>query len=199
MNKTFRVSLPDGAYYDARDDENLLSAAQRAQWLVRYGCRNGNCEACAAGLTEGRVRLSQNTEQLGAGSIIEAPTEKILLCLCQPLSDLRITLPSDPRPGSVDQSLRSYARLIKQTVSDTESVLCFSLPAGRKPALLAEQIVLIETDTGLLQGRIDHEKSHGRELIVQLVFASPLQEQTYYHVRYPLSARIPGYRDDQIF
>ena len=180
MNKIFRVSLPDGACYDAPEDENLLSAAQRAHWLVRYGCRNGNCEACAARLLEGHVQHRD-------GHRIEAPNDEIFLCLCQPRSDLMIDLPSDPRPGSVDQSLRSYVHLVKQTVSDIESVLYFALPAGRKPTVLADQIALIETAAGLLQGRIDHEHSHGRELIVKLIFPSPLQEGAYYHVRYPLS------------
>lgn len=188
MSKIFRVSLPDGAAYDAQENENLLAAAQRSHWLVRYGCRNGNCDACAAKLLEGSVRLQKNNERLIAGDIVQAPAEKILLCLCEPLSDLQIVLPSDPRPGSVDQSLRSYAQLHRQIVADNESVLYFALPAGRKPALLSDQIALIETDGGLLQGRIDHEQSRQRELVVKLIFASPLTQGAYYHVRYPLSA-----------
>ena len=180
MNKSFRVSLPDGSYYDAQAGENLLAAAQRVHWLVRYGCRNGNCEACAASLLQGRVRHRD-------GSVIEA-SAKILLCLSQALSDLQIALPSDPRPGCMDQSQRCYAQLQHQRVSASESILHFTLPAGRRPVLLAHQIALIETDAGLLQARIDHEKSRGRELVASLVFASPLQEGAYYHVRYPLSA-----------
>ena len=182
MNKSFRVSLPDGSSYDAQADENLLAAAQRAHWLVRYGCRNGNCEACAASLLQGKVQHRD-------GNIIEAPVAKIILCLCTALSDLKIALPSDPLPGSVDQSQRCYAQLQHQRVSANGSILHFTLPAGRKPTLLADQIALIETDAGLLQARIDHEKSLGRELVASLVFASPLQEGAYYHVRYPLSAR----------
>lgn len=188
MNKIFRVSLSgsahhlfDGAYYDAQEDENLLAAAQRAHWLVRYGCRNGNCDACAAQLLQGIVQHRN-------GQIIAAPAEKILLCLCQPRSELQIALPNDPRPGSVDQSLRSYARLQRQTIADNKSILYFALPAGRKPALLADQIALIETDTGFLQGHIDENISQPRELIVTLIFASPLQEGAYYHIRYPLDA-----------
>lgn len=181
MNKNFRVSLPDAAYYEARADENLLIAAQRAHWLVRYGCRNGNCDACAATLLQGAVRHRD-------GSIIEAPAEKILLCLCHALSDVQIALPIDPRSGSIDQSQRHYALLRHQNICASESILHFMLPAGRKPALLADQIALIETAAGLLQAHIDHAQSHGRELVVRLIFASPLQEDTYYHVRYPLNA-----------
>ncbi len=181
VSSVFRVSLSDGSYYEARANENLLAAAQRAHWLVRYGCCNGNCDACGAQLLQGSVQHAD-------GSVIAAPAEKILLCLCRPRSDLHIELPSDPRPGSLDQSLRSYARLQRQTVTEHASILSFSLPAGRKPALLADQIVLIETDVGLLQGHIDSERSRNRELIVTLAFASPLQEGAYYHVRYPLSA-----------
>ncbi len=180
MKKTFRLSLPDGAHCDAHAGENLLAAAQRAHWLVRYGCRNGNCDACAATLLIGCVR--QRDDQ-----IIEAPAAKILLCRCQPLSDLQIALPNDPRPGSMDQSLRCYARLQHQNSCADESVLSFVLPAGKKPALRAEQIALIETDAGLLQGRIDPTQSQGRALSVKLPFASSLQEGAYYHVRYPLN------------
>lgn len=190
MNRNFRVSLPDGANYDAQEEENLLIAAQRVHWLVRYGCRNGNCDACEASLLSGRVQHRD-------GSIIDAPAEKILLCLCQPLSDIVIDLPSDPRPGSMSQSLRSYAQLYRQDIFDNESILYFTLPAGRKPALLADQIALIETDLGLLQGNIDHEKSRGRELIIKLIFASPLQQSTYYHIRYPLNdSRQQDHRDE---
>lgn len=190
MKKLFRVSLPDGAGYDAQADENLLSAAQRANWLVRYGCRNGNCEACAAKLIQGNVRLRD-------GQIIEAPAEKILLCLCQPLSAITISLPSDPRPGSIDQSLRSYVCLQRQIISENESILYFQLPAGRKPALLADQIALIETDSGLLQAQIDNESSRGRELILRLIFTSPLQDGAYYHVRYPLTTPHCGNIDNE--
>ncbi|MFT3929362.1 MAG: 2Fe-2S iron-sulfur cluster-binding protein [Spongiibacteraceae bacterium] len=188
MNKTFRVSLPDGACFDAAENESLLTSAQRAQWLVRYGCRNGNCDACAAKLLAGSVRFLKNSGAFSAGDIVSAPAAKILLCLCEPLSELQIALPSDPRPGSLDQSLRCYARLDRQTVSANESVLYFALPAGRKPALLSDQIALIETDNGLLQGNIDHAQSRGRELVVKFVFASLLQSGGYYHVRYPISA-----------
>lgn len=196
MNKLFRVSLPDGSYYDANTNENLLVSAQRAHWLVRYGCRNGNCDACAAKLLHGRVRLLKDSAPLRIDTIIEAPAEKILLCLCEPLSDLQIMLPGDPRSGSVDQSRRSYAQLFRQIVCDNESILFFTLPAGRRPALLTEQLALIETDTGLLQGRIDHAQSQGRELVLKLVFASPLLEGAYYHVRYPLSADYSQVEDD---
>lgn len=181
VNKNFRVSLPDGAHYDAPDNENLLAAAQRARWLIRYGCRNGNCDACAATLLQGSVRHRD-------GSIIEAPAAKILLCLCRALTDVQIALPQDPLPGSMDQSRRAYVRLQHQTISEDKSTLYFMLPAGRKPALLANQIALIETDIGLLQARIEHEQSRDRDLVVTLLFASPLQEGTYYHVRYPLNA-----------
>lgn len=181
MNKHFRVALPDGAHYDARADENLLAAAQRAHWLVRYGCRNGNCEACAANLLHGTVQHRD-------GNIIEAPAANIPLCLCQALSDVQIALPSDPLPGSMDQSQRSYAHLQRQHVFTSTSILHFTLPAGRRPVVLANQIALIETDAGLLQAHIDHAQSYDRELVVRLVFASPLQSGAYYHVRYPLSA-----------
>ena len=179
MNASFTIALPDGAHFTTTAEEDLLAAAQRAHWMVRYGCRNGNCEACAATLLQGSV-LHRD------GRLLEAAAQQIFLCQCSARSDVQIDLPRDPRPGSMDQSLRSYAVLREQIVSDTESILYFSLPAGRKPALRAQQIALIETGAGLLQAQIDSEKSHGRELVVTLVFASPLRTDAYYYLRYPL-------------
>jgi CDP-4-dehydro-6-deoxyglucose reductase, E3 len=196
LNKSFRVALPDGAHFDALDDENLLAAAQRMHWLVRYGCRNGNCDACAATLLQGQVQ-QRDGSITSVPATNNAPAAKILLCLCKALTDLHISLPIDPRPGSMDQSQRSYACLHHQSVVDNKSILYFTLPAGRGPALDVNQIALIETEAGLLQAQIDHEKSQGRELVVSLVFASPLQTDTYYHVRYPLNTGSgPGSIDD---
>ena len=190
MSATFRVSLPDGAHFEAAADDDLLAAAQRAHWLVRYGCRNGNCEACAALLLQGSVRHRDGT-LIDAATAAGTPAPRILLCLCRPLTDLRIALPGDPRSGSVEQSRRVYAQLHKQDVADDASILCFLLPAGRQPAVLPGQIALIETDTGLLQASIDSATARARELVLQLTFASPLRAGAYYHVRYPLNATPP--------
>ncbi len=53
------VRLPGGESFRAEPGENLLSAAQRAHWLVRHGCRNGNCGVCSATLLSGA--LSRNS------------------------------------------------------------------------------------------------------------------------------------------
>ena len=100
------VQLEGGSCFGATADENLLAAAQRAHWLVRYGCRNGNCRACAATLLAGSVREGDATI---AATPDSAPS--ILLCLCHAQSDLRIELPGDPLHGSSEQARRFYSRV----------------------------------------------------------------------------------------
>lgn len=180
MSASFTVSLVNGAHFSAADDENLLTAAQRSNWMVRYGCRNGNCEACAATLLQGSV--------LQRGMTIDAPARQIFLCLCSAQSDLQIALPSDPRAGSIDQAQRRYVRLREQIITATASTFYFALPAGRKPALLSEQFAVLETDQGLLQMPIDIDKSSARELVATLAASTRLQVGAYYYLRYPLNA-----------
>jgi ferredoxin len=180
MNEMFTVALADGTHFTASGAENLLLSAQRAQWLVRYGCRNGNCEACVATLLQGRV--------LQRGEIIAAPAAQIFLCLCSALSDLQIVLPTNPQPGSIEQSQRRYALLRARTAAPDGSVLHFLLPAGRQPSSLAGQYALIETEYGELPAEIDTVLSRGRELVVHSADANALHIDAYYYLRYPLNA-----------
>jgi len=95
VSDNLRVSLAGGAgasgeNFTAQHDENLLAAAQRAHWLIRFGCRNGNCEACAATLQRGCV------EQRGVRIDASAGPQPILLCLAHAQTDLLIAVPGDP-------------------------------------------------------------------------------------------------------
>lgn len=191
MSTAFAISLANGAAFTASPGETILAAAQRAHWLIRYGCRNGNCAVCEATLITGAV--------LQRGEIIESTdtAPKILLCQCSALSDLRIKLDRDPIPGSTDNSQRIYARLIGSIVSETNSsanagINCirleFFLPAGRMPAVLAQQHAVIETDSGALQLEIDSQLTSARKLIVIAAAEPHLIIGQYYHVRYPFGS-----------
>lgn len=182
MGDTFIISLPNGDAFSAGGDENLLIAAQRAHWLVRYGCRNGNCEACAARLLKGGV-----TQR---GQPIEAPAD-ILLCLCLARSDLRIDLPGTPQHGSVQQSQRRYVRVL-ENMETTPGVwrAKFALPAGRQSVIYPGQYALIENAAQPeLPGRrfyIDTAHSSGRVLQVMSAEKLSFTVGDYVHLRYPL-------------
>jgi len=183
------VSLASGAFFAAHADEDLLSAAQRAHWLVRYGCRNGNCEACAATLLEGSVTQ--------AGVTIDATQapQKILLCLCRATGDLQIELPGNPQHGSSEQAKRYYARCNGASCSydagtelDKRSVtqLHITLPAGRRVPFHAGQYVSIEYDGKLIRAEIDTLASNGRELHLACAAAPALPPDSYVSLLCPL-------------
>lgn len=188
MSDVFAVTLANGAAFTALPGETILAAAQRAHWLIRYGCRNGNCAVCEATLMQGAV--------LQRDEIIESTdtAHKILLCQCSALSDLRIKLDRDPIPGSTDNSQRIYARLITLSASNTRSdsinstTFEFFLPAGHMPAVLAEQYAVIETESGALQLEIDSQATAARKLVVTTTAESNLVVGKYYHVRYPFGS-----------
>ena len=162
-----RVSLPGGENFIAQCDENLLAAAQRAHWMIRYGCRNGNCEACAATLLTGQVVQREQIIDAADGP------QSILLCLAQARSDLQIELSANHLHGSVEYARRGYAQFIAQTpLADDSWALEFELPAGRQPPLYAGQFVLVESSPPV-NAYIDVDALNGRRLTV--FSSSPLQ------------------------
>lgn len=176
-----RISLPGGESFSAEPGENLLSAAQRAHWLVRYGCRNGNCEACAATLLEGRVRQRDTVIDSADGA------KPVLLCLCRADSDLLIQLPGNPQHGSHDQARRSYVRLLSVTTEDGVYRLRLQLPAGRRPPVYPGQYLLLESgDAEPLRAEIDTAASADRSLSALLEQVPPLAVGDHCHVTYPL-------------
>jgi CDP-4-dehydro-6-deoxyglucose reductase len=179
MNDCFVISLPNGALFTARRDETILAAAQRAHWLIRYGCGNGNCEVCEATLLAGSV--------LQRGEIIAADNgKKILLCQCTALSDAVLHLEFDPRPGSEAHARRFYAKL--SHIDSDNSALEFDLPAGRKPSVLIGQFAQVETDADTLTLGIDARRTTVRKLVLKSFTDISLVVGNFYYVRYPLGA-----------
>jgi ferredoxin len=182
MGDALTISLPSGESFTALPGENLLAAAQRAHWLVRYGCRNGNCAACEAQLLTGSIQLSNEI-------IVTADTPRtILLCQCAALSDLTLRFAFDPHPGSIAQSRQFYAQLIRITAGDSGYELEFALPAGRKPPVRDGQYASIELAATPLHLAIAVQDSAARRLILKSRAATALIVGAHYHVRYPLAA-----------
>lgn len=174
-----RIRLPGGESFEATPEENLLSAAQHANWLVRYGCRNGNCEACCATLLEGAVRQRDTPIDSADGP------RQILLCLCRTERDLLIQLPGNPRHGSRDQARRSYARIQSITPEGGSWRLRLQLPAGRRPPVYPGQHLLLEIGDGL-RAEIDTGASVERSLSALLPAPPPLSAGDGCHLLYPL-------------
>jgi ferredoxin len=180
------VQLAGGTHFAADGDENLLAAAQRAQWLVRYGCRNGNCQACAATLLAGCVRQ-------GETPIVATTTENpsILLCLCHAQSDLRISLPGDPLHGNSEQARRYYARVNSIRYGTTgndgaETELHITLPAGRTLPIYPGQYFLLEHHGELLRAEVDTAVSERRDLYLHCTTAQDFAADHYLTATGPL-------------
>ncbi len=177
------VKLPGGESFDTEPSENLLSAAQRAHWLVRHGCRNGNCGVCCATLLRGEVETPQ-------GVVTSDGEPEILLCRSRIERDIEIRLPGNPRHGSFDQARRRSVRLQSVTpTADGQFRLRLQLPAGRRPPVYPGQYLLIdeEHDGGAepLRAEIDLEQSADRSLSV-IVPRLPLADDDHLRIRYPL-------------
>jgi ferredoxin len=173
------VQLPGGTHFTAAADESLLAAAQRANWLVRYGCRNGNCQACAATLLAGCVL--QGDTPIGA-TTTENPS--ILLCLCRAQSDLQIALPGEPLHGSYGQARRYYARVNSIRYGNTgsdgaETELNVTLPAGRTLPIYPGQYFLLEHHGDLLRAEVDTAVSEGRVLNLHCTTAQDFGADRY--------------------
>lgn len=180
------VQLAGGAHFTANSDENLLAAAQRAHWLVRYGCRNGNCQACVATLLAGSV-LQGDTAIAADGN------SSILLCLCRAQSDLRIELPGDPLHGSSAQARRRYARINSYARVDgvhrgenSETELHLMLPAGRILPAYPGQYFLLEYRNLSLRADVDTARSKGRDLYLRCTAGQDFAAERYLSATGPL-------------
>ncbi len=180
MSTVFRVSLPSGESFTASPEESLLAAAQRAHWLIRYGCRNGNCKACAATLLAGRVQQREHDINAAQGE------REILLCLAHACSDVRIELPGYPLLGSAKHARRAYVQLRAVTpLVEGGFKVVLHLPAGKQLPLYAGQTVLMDTQPPL-RADIGIGALNGRELTVVCDTLPNLTVGKRMHMHYPL-------------
>ena len=180
MSQPFRISLPDGKNFAAHGDENLLVAAQRAHWLIRYGCRNGNCLACAATLKAGSVW--QRNEIISASD----GAQEILLCLAYPRADLQLEFPGNALHGSDEHARRSYVQVLACDLQPSGwTQLTLQMPAGKPLPLYPGQRVILEmTPPAFAEVGVDALRD--RELRLLCAVAPPVQVGARVHIRYPL-------------
>lgn len=83
--------LPSGARFTARPAETVLSAAMRAGFRYRFGCRRGGCGICKVRLILGEVRY----ERPIASSVLSEEERAVGVCLsCRavPITDIIVEL-----------------------------------------------------------------------------------------------------------
>ena len=84
--KTWRVRIgPDGAAFEAREDQPLLIAAEAAGLALPNSCRNGTCRTCMRRMRSGEVRYRIEWP----GLLQEEKDEGwVLPCVAHPTSDI---------------------------------------------------------------------------------------------------------------
>ena len=85
------LNTSDGARlaFPCPDGTDVLAAAEEAGLYLPSMCREGTCGACHAHVAEGRYAQAA----IGQGVLPDEQTGGVLLCRCQPQSDLVIDLP----------------------------------------------------------------------------------------------------------
>lgn len=83
---TYRITLERyGAVFDARDDEPLMQAAERAGYPFPASCRNGSCRTCIHAMRSGAVEYLIEWP----GLTREEKAEGLVLpCVALPRSDI---------------------------------------------------------------------------------------------------------------
>ena len=98
---SFTVTIDgSGHQFDIEENETVLDAALRQNVGLPYGCRNGRCGACAAGLLSGEVSYHgapPALEEVGAG--------KCLPCQGFAASDLVISVREVETPEEIEVKL----------------------------------------------------------------------------------------------
>jgi ferredoxin len=83
---TYRITMErSGATFDARDDEPVLLAAERAVISMPSSCRNGSCRTCLHRLRAGAIEYTIEWP----GLTREEKAEGLVLpCVALPRSDI---------------------------------------------------------------------------------------------------------------
>ena len=81
---------PGGDQFDCPQHTTILAAALKANMLISYGCRNGQCGSCQGRVVEGKIEYPQGLPD--AISESDSARGEALFCSACPLTDLTIEL-----------------------------------------------------------------------------------------------------------
>lgn len=94
---THQITIqPKGLQFEAREDESVLDAAQRAGIKIRKSCTNGNCEICKAHMLAGVVDTPEGKKNANHPDV-----NPLLCCVSKPRSDLILELDKVLGPGEI--------------------------------------------------------------------------------------------------
>jgi len=131
----FKVTIENsGHQFLVEDKETILAAAIRQNIGLPYGCRNGRCGSCAAGLVAGAVRYTETPEameKVGEG--------KCLPCRGFAASDLRIEVREAKSTADIEVKLLPVRVHAADHLSQDVVRLQLKLPDSQRLQFLAGQ------------------------------------------------------------
>jgi ferredoxin len=88
------LSWPSGdeTEIQAREDEAILEAAERAGIALPFGCRTGACATCTGKILDGRIEHARPPRALKERHLAAG---YVLLCIAEPRSACRIAVGAD--------------------------------------------------------------------------------------------------------
>lgn len=139
---TFQVTIKDqSTTFTVEDGESVLDAALRQGITLAYGCRNGNCGACAGTVLEGGVSYPGRLPKAIKNKSVAA--DKTLFCSASPLSDIVIDAQIvDEEAAMQIKTLPARVEALTRLNQDV-MLLELKLPAAERMQFLAGQYIEI--------------------------------------------------------
>ncbi len=133
---SFKVCTEPGNHaFAVEPGETILAAALRQGIGLPYGCRNGQCGACAAILMAGDLAYPEGKTEALEGR----PAGTCLPCLAVPLSDLTLRVPEVRSATQVEARLLPCRLERKAQLNHDVMGLWLKLPEGQRLQFFAGQ------------------------------------------------------------
>jgi len=140
-----RISIEGGPSFDCPEGENLVTAAERAGWVLPASCRAGICGTCEGSVCDGSYVVPGRNDD---GAVLAGPAGGVKLCRTKPRSDMSIA-PREIKavePGSLKPITAKVMRVDKP--STEVAVLKLRFPAGMRAKFRAGQYLKVVLDDG---------------------------------------------------
>lgn len=138
--------LPSGRQLEVGENETILDAALRANFIMPYGCRNGSCGNCKGRVVSGQVVHGDHS--LSALSEAERESGMALFCCARPQGDVAVECREiDAARDIPTRTLPARVEKIDKVSGDV-AVLTLKLPSTEPFRFLAGQYIDIHTQNG---------------------------------------------------
>ncbi len=130
--------MPSEVVFSASDEDTLLDSAIMSNYVLEYGCKDGQCGVCKSKLINGKVDLLPGITGISES---ELKNGYILTCCARPLSNVDIQADYFPElQGVVSKVVPCRVDTIEYPASDI-AIIKLRLPPGTEFNYLAGQYI----------------------------------------------------------